>query len=163
MIQTNENDLRETQNVESLMGFYFQFWLISHLLFISCLKYFFHFQVCPTKMCSLNNRQWCMSGHDLIFQKIMMMVGLDSPETLHRCEQVCTAWNAMIMQNIWESPSKRNIIKMRIEKNWSPGIFPSDEDISHAKWLGKKNNGLQNLIYKYRSLFQKTEASLILD
>ena len=36
-----------------------------------------------------------MSGHDLIFQKIMMMVGLENLESLHRCEQVCIAWNAM--------------------------------------------------------------------
>ena len=54
-----------------------------------------------------------------LVQKIMMMVGLDSLESLHRCRQVCTAWNSMIMQNIWESPS---IIKMRIEKNLAPGI-----------------------------------------
>ena len=80
-----------------------------------------------------------MLGHDLIFQKIMMMVGLDSMESLQRCEQVCTAWNSMIMQNIWKSQSKRNIIKKRIEKNWAPGMLPSDEDISHAKWLGKNN------------------------
>ena len=86
-----------------------------------------------------------MLGHDLIFQKIMMMVGLDSLETLHRCEQVCTAWNSMIIQNIWESPSKRNIIKMRIEKNWGPEVIPSDKDISHAKLLG--NNNIIGLFY----------------
>ena len=87
-----------------------------------------------------------MSGHDLIFQKIMMMVGLDNLESLHRCEQVCSTWNAMIMQNIWENPSKRNIIKMKIKIKWGAGagILPSDmgrgifpSDISHAKWLGK--------------------------
>ena len=91
-------------------------------------------------MFSQNNPDWRMLGHDLIFQKIMMMVGLDSLESLHRCEQVCTAWNDMIMQNIWESSSKRNIIKMRIERNWAPGILPSDEDISHAKWLGNNKS-----------------------
>ena len=78
-----------------------------------------------------------MSGHVLIFEKIMMMVGLDSLESLQRCRQVCTTWNDMIVQNIWESPRKRDIIKMRIEKNWGPEMFPSDEDISHAKWLGR--------------------------
>ena len=85
-----------------------------------------------------------MSGHDLIFGKIMMMVGLHSLENLHNCRQVCTAWNIMIMQNIWDNPSNRNIIKMRIErikmmieKNWGlGGIFPSDENISYVKWLG---------------------------
>ena len=88
-------------------------------------------------MSSQDNPDWRMLGQDLIFQKIMMMVGLDSLESLHRCRQVCTTWNTMIRQKIWESPSKRNIIKMRIEKNWAPGKFPSEEAISHAKWLGK--------------------------
>ena len=97
-------------------------------------------------MSSQENPDWRMLGLNLIFQKIMMMVGLDSLESLHRCEQVCTAWNSMIMQNIWESPSKRGIIKKRIERKWAPGIYPSDEDISHAKVLGNNNTGLLYLI-----------------
>ena len=28
-------------------------------------------------------------------------------------------------------------MKERIEKNWEVGMFPSDEEISHAKWLGE--------------------------
>ena len=96
-------------------------------------------------MSSQDNPDWRTLGNDLIFQKIMMMVGLDSLESLHRCRQVCTAWNSMIMQNIWESQSRKNIIKMRIERiwgsemipwNWATWMLPSDEDISHAKWLG---------------------------
>ena len=95
-------------------------------------------------MCSQDSQQWCMAGHNLIFSKIMTMVGLDSLESLHSCRQVCTTWNVMIMLNIWENPRKRKIfrisierIKMRIEKNWGHGgIFPSDKDISYAKWLG---------------------------
>ena len=90
-------------------------------------------------MSSQENPDWRMLGHDLIFQKIMMMVGLDSLESLQRCEKVCTAWNTMIIQDIWENQSKRNIIKKRIERNWAPGMLPSDEDISHAKWLGNNN------------------------
>ena len=93
-------------------------------------------------MSSQDNPDWRMLGHDLIFQKIMMMVGLDSLESLHRCEQVCTAWDEMIMENIWERQSNRNIIKMRIERNWAPGMLPSNEDISHAKWLGNNNTML---------------------
>ena len=93
-------------------------------------------------MSSQENPDWRMLGHDLIFQKIMMMVGLDSLESLHRCEQVCTAWDEMIMENIWERQSNRNIIKMRIERNWAPGMLPSNEDISHAKWLGNNNTML---------------------
>ena len=73
---------------------------------------------------------------DLIFSDIMMMVGLASLESLHRCRQVCSKWNEKILRYIWESPSKRKIMKERIEKNWGPNILPTDEDISHAKWLG---------------------------
>ena len=127
-------------------------------------------------MSSQDSQHWIMSGHDLIFEKIMMMIGLDSLESLHRCRQVCTAWNAMIMQNIWESPRKRNIIKMRIEKNWGWGsdtdvpcdlqIFscmklpeseklPNKEEISHFKWLGKNKTGLldfaENIRFSFRN------------
>ena len=90
-----------------------------------------------------------MSGHDLIFGKIMMMIGLDSLESLHRCRQVCTAWNDMIMQNIWENPGKRNIIVKSIEKKWglewddeynltplNYEMLPNKDEISHVKWLG---------------------------
>ena len=73
---------------------------------------------------------------DLIFSDIMLMVGLKSLESLHRCRQVCKSWNEMILNDIWESQSKKKVIKERIDKNWGPGMFPSDEDIAHAKWLG---------------------------
>ena len=82
-------------------------------------------------------QDWLMSGHDIIFDNIMMMIGLSSLESLHRCRQVCRTWNNMIMRNIWENPSKRNIIKIVCEKKWAPGMLPSEEDISHAKWLGR--------------------------
>ena len=88
-------------------------------------------------MMSSDNQSWLMTPYPEIFDKIMMMVGLDSLESLHNCRQVCRTWNAMIMRNIWENPSKRNIIKMRINRNWGPEVLPSDEDIPHAKWLGK--------------------------
>ena len=73
---------------------------------------------------------------DLIFSDIMMLIGLESPESLHRCRQVCSKWNEKILGDIWESQSKKRIMKESIEKNWDPGMFPSDEEISHAKWLG---------------------------
>ena len=34
---------------------------------------------------------------DVIFGDIMMMVGLESVETLHACRQVCRSWNEMIV------------------------------------------------------------------
>ena len=91
------------------------------------IKFVIFSDVSDNKMSSQKNPDWRMLGHDLIFQEIMMMVGLDSLESLHRCRQVCTAWNSMIMQNIWERKSKRNIIKMRIQKIWASKKLPSDK------------------------------------
>ena len=93
-------------------------------------------------MLSPDNQDWLMSSHDIIFDNIMTMIGLSSLESLHRCRQVCRTWNAMIMKNMWENPSKRNIIKIMYEKKWAPGMLPSEEDISHAKWLGRIKRGL---------------------
>ena len=73
---------------------------------------------------------------ELILSDIMMMIGLESLESLHRCRQVCKTWNEMILRDIWESQSKKKILKKRIEENWGPGMLPSDEEIAHAKWLG---------------------------
>ena len=36
----------------------------------------------------------------LIFSDIMMMVGLESLNNLHRCRQVCKTWNELILQVI---------------------------------------------------------------
>ena len=81
------------------------------------------------------SRDWRMLP-DLIFSDVMMKIVLESFESLHRCRQVCKNWNEKIMSNIWESPSKREIIKTRIEKTWETGKI-SDDEISHARWLGR--------------------------
>ena len=73
-----------------------------------------------------------------LFSDIMMMIGLESLESLHRCRQVCSKWNEMILRDIWESKSKKKVMKERIERSWGPDKFPTDEEISHAKWLGDK-------------------------
>ena len=72
---------------------------------------------------------------DLIFIDIMMKVGLENLEGLHRCRQVCKTWDEKILRDICQR--KRKIMKERIEKNWGPGMLPSDDEISHAKWAGK--------------------------
>ena len=74
---------------------------------------------------------------ELIVSDIMMIVGLESLVSLHRCRQVCSKWNENILRHIWGSQSKKKIMKERIERSWGPGRYPSDEEISHAKWLGK--------------------------
>ena len=73
---------------------------------------------------------------DLALADIMFMVGLESLESLHRCRQVCRTWNEKIMENIWGNNKNRKIITVKIAKNWGPRMFPSNEEISHAKWLG---------------------------
>ena len=74
----------------------------------------------------------------LIFSDIMMMVGLESPESLLRCMKVCSQWNAMILRDIWENKSKKRIMKERFERSWGPDMLPTYEEISNAKWLGDK-------------------------
>ena len=71
-----------------------------------------------------------------IFRDIMLMVGLESPESLLRAMQVCSQWKEMIMRGIWENKSKKKIMKETIERSWGPDVLPTDEEISHAKWLG---------------------------
>ena len=99
---------------------------------------------------------------DMIFSDIMMIVGLKSLESLHRCRQVCTKWNEKILRDIWESRSKKRIMRERIERSWGPGMFPSDEEISHAKWLGDGSFLLKFTATILFLLFQKQETSLTL-
>ena len=73
---------------------------------------------------------------ELIFSDIMIMVGLESLNDLHRCRQVCKSWNELILQVIWGNKSRKQIMKERIERSWGPGMLPTDEEISRAKWLG---------------------------
>lgn len=95
-------------------------------------------------MTALVSQVW-LSLPDLIFDKIMLMIDLES---LDKCRQVCKTWNKKIMRNLWESPRKQwgNIIERRIDEQWfyydSNGVlrmlnFPSDEKIAHVLLLGK--------------------------
>jgi len=72
------------------------------------------------------------------FRIIMLMVGLDSLDDLHRCRRVCRKWDEDILSLVWGSEGSRRIMKERIEKRWGPGLLPSNEDISHARWLESK-------------------------
>ena len=87
------------------------------------------------------NDDWSLLP-DPIFDKIILIIGLESPESLHNCKQVCKAWKKGIMRNLWDSPSKKlgSVIERRIENSsWGPKNFPSDKKLSHVKLLG--NNG----------------------
>ena len=84
---------------------------------------------------------------DLVFNDLMLIIGLQSLESLHRCRQVCKTWNDKITSNIWEHQTRKNILIVGIVKKWvkmsrypemcGPDMLPSDEDISNAKCLGK--------------------------
>ena len=43
---------------------------------------------------------------DLILEKIMLLIGLSSLESLDSCRQVCRAWRVAIMRKLWGAPSK---------------------------------------------------------
>ena len=43
------------------------------------------------------SRQDLQNMPDVIFFDIVMMVGLESLDTLHTCRQVCRSWNEMIV------------------------------------------------------------------
>ena len=50
--------------------------------------------------------------------------------------KVCSQWNEIILNDIWENKSKKKIMKERFERSWGPDMFPTEEEISNAKWLG---------------------------
>ena len=79
-----------------------------------------------------------MLRHPVIFEEIMLNVAHGSLEDLDNCRLVCRTWNEMIMNKIWENPTKKwgTIINRRIHSSWK-NLFPSDEKISQAKMLGK--------------------------
>ena len=73
---------------------------------------------------------------ELIFSEIMTMVGQESLTRLHTCRQVCKSWNNLIFHHIWGNGHKKMILRERLQRNWVPGRFPSEEEISLAKMLG---------------------------
>ena len=81
---------------------------------------------------------------DIALDDVMLMVGLESLESLHRCRQVCRMWNEKIMTNIWGNKKKKRIITAKIEikfnSEYGGDTFPSNEEISHVKWLGTFSN-----------------------
>ena len=71
-----------------------------------------------------------------IFSAIMLKVGLISLDDLYSCRLVCSKWDKDTLSLVWGSQGSRRILKERIERSWGPGMLPSNEDISHARWLG---------------------------
>ena len=76
---------------------------------------------------------------DLIFDQIMLIIGLCNPAMLDVCKQVCKAWRKGILRTLWESPKKSwgAVIERRIEmSNLGSEDFPSDEKLAQIKLLG---------------------------
>ena len=70
----------------------------------------------------------------------MLSIAHGSLEDLDNCRLVCRTWNEMIMNKIWENPTKKwgTIIQRRIERSWgNKNYYPSYEKITQAKLLGK--------------------------
>ena len=107
-------------------------------------------------MASSDNQHWLMFGHVILFEKIMMIVGLDCDTSLDICRQVCKTWNANIMNMIYENPTKKwgPIIQRRIERTWQ-NLLPSDQQIYQAKLLGKQTQN-QNIYYSYKYMYVYT-------
>ena len=111
-------------------------------------------------MASSDNQDWLMLRHPLIFDKIMLMIALDSLENLDSCRQVCRTLNAMIMNMIYENPTKKwgTIIQRRIEISWDIQFYyPSDLLISRAKMLGKHK--IKILVVGLASIFPRSESN----
>ena len=84
------------------------------------------------QMSEAQNPDWLLLP-DLVFDKVMWMIGLSCLETLDTCRQVCTTWNVILMRKLWENPSKSwgKIIRKRIENCWGlMPYLPSDEKVS---------------------------------
>ena len=81
-----------------------------------------------------------MLRHPVIFEEIMLNIAHGSLKDLDNCRLVCRTWNEMIMNKIWENPTKRwgTVIQKRIQRSWDDqDYYPSDKKISQAKLLGK--------------------------
>ena len=86
------------------------------------------------------NTQDFMLRYPGIFEEIMLIIAHGSLVDLDNCRLVCRTWNEVIMNMIWENPTKKwgTIIQRRIERSWdNEDYYPSDEKISQAKLLGK--------------------------
>ena len=71
---------------------------------------------------------------DVPFNLLMMMQSITQLRIL---TQVSSSLKKRIKENILERPSKKEILRARIERALGPGMFPSNEEITNAMWLSK--------------------------
>ena len=95
-------------------------------------------------------KDWQMVGYPGILEKIILIVAHGSLKDLDNCRLVCRTWNEMIMNMIWENPTKKwgTIMQRRIQGSWEDkNYYPSDKQISWAKLLGKHRITILLILY----------------
>ena len=115
-------------------------------------------------MASSDAQDWLMLCHPVIFEEIMLSIAHGSLKDLDNCRLVCRTWNEMIMNKIWENPTKRwgTIIQRRIKRSWkNKDYYPSDEKISQAKLFGKHR--IKILLFDTVCIVLETRGILTLD
>ena len=118
-----------------------------------------------TNMAEIGDKPDWLNLPDLAFNEIMMRVNLRT------CMQVCSSWKDRITTNILENPTKKNIIRARMERAMGVSSiggyielcpnriqddkFPCSEDICNTKWLGKKRFIMdeKNICFQYLEVF----------
>ena len=91
----------------------------------------------------------------------MLMIAHGSLEDLDKCRLVCRTWYEVIMNKIWENPTKKwgTIIQRRIKKSWgNQDYYPSDEKISRAKLFGKSR--VTKILILIKSIILETRGIL---
>ena len=97
------------------------------------------------RMSRLASPDWLMLP-ELVWEEIILMVGLSSLRDLDSCIQVCRAWNTVIRSKINPTNKWGRIIQQRLEKSFdAENSYPSDEEISHAKSLGINDKHCQTM------------------
>ena len=97
-----------------------------------------------------DTQEWLMLSHPGIFEEIMLNIAHGSLVDLDNCRLVCRTWNAMIMNMIWENPTKKwgTIMQRRIQRSWEDkNYYPPDKQISWAKLLGKHRITILLILY----------------
>ena len=68
----------------------------------------------------------------VVFENILLFLAQQNVEDVHRCRAVCKAWNDNI-KNEFCKPSRRGVIRERLNFNWREGSYPSRHEILQAK------------------------------
>ena len=68
----------------------------------------------------------------VVFENILLFLIQQNVEELRKCRAVCKTWNDRI-KNEFCKPSRRGVIRERLNFNWKEGLYPSRYEILQAK------------------------------